>query len=451
MSVTRSQRHLLVRGGTLVTMDSQRSVVEGDLLITDGRIAAIGRNLAVPGGARVLDATDLHVLPGFIQAHVHLGQALFRGLAEDRELLSWLTDRIWPLEAAHDATSAFASGMLGASDCLLSGTTTIQEIGLVREMESIYRAIDDSGLRAVAGKCLMDWGEGVPARLLEDTASSLREAEALATRWSGAAEGRIRTAVCPRFVLSCSRELWEGTADLARRLGIPVHTHLLESEAEEAAVRAVLGTGQMEFLDATGVLDTDLRIAHGVWLGEPHVHTLAGRPLKIAHCPSANLKLGSGIADLNFLRAQPEFAVGIGTDGAPCNNDMDILEEVRLAALLQQLKQGPGKFGAMEALELATLEGARSLGWDADLGSLEAGKAGDVVVLDLNRVSSFGPVGVSVYDRIVYGTGREQIQWVIVDGVVLVDHGRLTRMDEAEVCARAGEAIADLLPRAGLA
>ena len=408
-------------------MNPDREVLRGDVLITDGRIAGVGDGLTVPPGTRLLDAAGLHVLPGLIQAHVHLGQALFRGLAEDRELLSWLKDRVWPLEAAHDADSAYWSGMLGASDALLSGTTTVQEIGLVREMDAIFRAILDSGLRAVAGKCLMDWGEDVPSRLLEDTRASLAEAESLAATWHGAAGGRLRAAVCPRFVLSCSRELWEGTSDLAARLHLPVNTHLLESQAEEAAVKDALGTGQMEFLDGTGVLDRDFRIAHGVWLQDSHVRTLGGRPLKVAHCPSANLKLGSGVADLVFLRTQPGFSVGIGTDGAPCNNDMDILEEIRLGALLQQWKQGPGRFTARDALELATIEGARSLGWEDEIGSLEPGKAGDLVVLNLDRVASFGPEQVSVYDRIVYGAGRDQVQWVVVDGEVLVEAGRLTQ------------------------
>ncbi len=446
----RSQRHLLVRGGTLVTMDAARRVVDGDVLVTDGRIAAVGPDLVPPPATRVLEARGLHVLPGLIQGHVHLGQALFRGLAEDRELLSWLRDRIWPLEAGHTEESAYWSAMLGAADCLLSGTTTVQDIGIVRGMEGVFRAVRDSGLRAVAGKCLMDAGEGVPPALLEDTGSALEEAEALHAKWHGAAGGRITGALCPRFVLSCSRALWEGTVERARRLGAPVHTHLLESRREEAEVRAVLGTGQMEFLDAAGVLDTDLRVAHAVWLAEPHLEILAGRRLGIAHCPTSNLKLGSGIADLPFLRGRENLAVGIGADGAPCNNDMDLLEEVRLAALLQGVKHGPGAFRAEEALELATIEGARALGREDDLGSLEPGKAGDLVVLDLARPATFGPERVSVYDRVVFAAARDAVRWTVVDGEVLVENGRLPLLDEEALARRPGEEIRTLLARVEL-
>ena len=444
---------LWVRGGTLVTMDAQQRVLSGDLLIEDGRIVALGTALdpASVAGARVIDAAGKAVLPGFVQGHVHLGQALLRGLAEGRELLDWLRERIWPLEAAHDHESAYWSGMLGAADCLLSGTTTIQEIGLVTHMEAIFEAIRDSGLRAVAGKCLMDTGLGVPEALLEDPDAALAESAELHARWHGAEQGRIHVELCPRFILSCSQTLWEGTAELAARLGIPVHTHLLEHPREEDEVVAVLGRGQMEFLDETGILDTDLRIAHGVQFGPKHAEILAGRSLRIAHCPSANLKLGSGIADLAFLRSTPGVSVGIGTDGAPCNNDMDILEEIRLAALLQSLRQGPGRFSGRDALSLATIDGARALGLEHEIGSLELGKAGDLVVLDLERPATFGPVGVDIHDRIVFAAARDAVCWVVVGGRVLVDHGRLPGFDEEALAKRPAEAIAAVLERSGLA
>jgi cytosine/adenosine deaminase-related metal-dependent hydrolase len=180
------------------------------------------------------------------------------------------------------------------------------------------------------------------------------------------------------------------------------------------------------------------------------LETLGGRPLKIAHCPSANLKLGSGVADLPFLRAQANLAVGIGCDGAPCNNDMDVLEEMRLAALLQGLKGGPGSFSALSALELATIDGARAVGWEDTIGSLEAGKAGDVVVLDLDRPQTFGAPGASIYDRIVYAAARDAVRWVVVDGEIRVENGRLPHLDPEEYMRRPAEAIRELLSRVEL-
>lgn len=442
---------VVVRGGTLVTMDGERRVIEGELVVADGRIESIaGPGEADVANADVLDATGCVVLPGFIQGHLHLGQALLRGLAEGRELMDWLRERVWPLEAAHDHSSAYWSGMLGAADCIRSGTTTIQEIGLVTHMDAIFESIRDSGLRAVAGKCLMDTGLGVPEPLLEDPAAALDEARALHGQWHGAEGGRIEGELCPRFILSCSTKLWEGTVELATELGAPVHTHLLEHPREEHEVEEVLGLGQLPYLDQLGVLDTDLRIAHGVQIEQRHIDLLAGRSLKVTHCPSANLKLGSGIAHLGFLGAAPGIELGIGCDGAPCNNDMDVLEEIRLAALLQGVRQQPGAFSAEAALALATCDGAAALGKADQLGSLEVGKSGDVVVLDLERPASFGPHRVSVYDRIVYAAAREAVRHVVIDGHVRLRSGMLTFAEETEILAKAGEQVRLLIERAGI-
>jgi 5-methylthioadenosine/S-adenosylhomocysteine deaminase len=450
VTLPRSQRHLLVRGGTLVTMDRERRVLAADVLVTDGRIAAVGVDLPHPPATRLLDAGGLHVLPGFIQGHVHLGQSLFRGLAEDRELLPWLAERILPLEAAHTEESAYRAGMLGAADALLSGTTTVQDIGVVKGAQGIFRAVLDSGIRGTVGKCLMDAGSGVPPSLIEETAPALAEAAALAGQWAGEGRGRIRGAICPRFLLSSTRGLWEGAVAAARSLGAPLHTHLLESEREDREIRERWGKGQLEILDEFGALDVPLSIAHGVLFGEEHRRVLGDRTLGVVHCPSANAKLGSGTADLVFMRSVDSVHVGIGCDGPPCNNDLDVLEEMRLAALLQGLRHGPGKFSAQAALELATVEGARAVGMEGEIGCLAPGMAGDLVVLDLDRPQTFDPGGAAVYDRIVYGAGRDAVRWVVVDGEVLVENGRFPHLDSGEILARAREEAGLLLERAAL-
>lgn len=431
-------------------MDGSDRVMEADVLVTDGRIVRVGTGFEIPPATRLLDARGLVVLPGFIQGHVHLGQSLFKGLAEGLDLLHWLRERIWPLEAAHTEESAYRSALLGAADCLLAGTTTICDIGLVRGMEGVFRGIRDSGLRAVAGKCLMDAGDGVPPELLQETAASLAEARDILTRWDGEARGRIRGAVCPRFVLSGTRSLWEGAVSLARDANALLHTHLLESETEEAAVTRALGTGQMEFLDSLGVLDAALCVAHGVLLDERRLEILGDRRLGVVHCPSANAKLGSGIADLPRLISHPSVSVGIGCDGAACNNDLDVLEEMRLAAMLQGVRGGPAAVSARDLLEAATLGGARALGIEDMVGSLAPGKAGDLVALDLNRPATFGTDGVSLYDRIVYAAGRDAVRWVVVDGEVLVERGSFPHMDAGEILARAAEETRALCARARL-
>jgi cytosine/adenosine deaminase-related metal-dependent hydrolase len=428
-------------------MDGERRVIEGDVLVTDGRVVHVGTGFEIPPATRLLDARGKVVLPGFVQGHVHLGQSLFKGMAEGRALLPWLRERIWPLEAAHTDESAYRAAMLGALDCLLSGTTTVCDIGLVRGMEGVFRGIRDSGLRAVAGKCLMDAGDGVPSALREETAAALEEARGFMERWEGEARGRIRTAVCPRFVLSCSRDLWEGAVALSRERNALLHTHLLESEDEEASVREALGMGQLEVLDGVGALDAAPCVAHGVLLDERRLERVGDRRLGVVHCPSANAKLGSGIADLPLLRSRKSVSLGLGCDGAACNNDLDVLEEMRLAALLQGVRHGPGAFSALHALEAATIGGARAVGLGDEAGSLEPGKAGDLVVLDLERPSTFGTEAVSLYDRIVYAAGRDAVRWVVVDGEVLVDGGGFPHVDAGEVWAHADEAARALVSR----
>jgi cytosine/adenosine deaminase-related metal-dependent hydrolase len=422
---------------------------EADVLVTDGRIVHVGKGFDVPPATRLLDAQGLVVLPGFVQGHVHLGQSLFKGMAEGLHLLPWLRERIWPLEAAHTDESAYRGAMLGAADCLLSGTTTVCDIGLVRGMEGVFRGIRDAGLRAVAGKCLMDGGEGAPAALVEEAGAALGEARDFLERWAGEARGRIRGAVCPRFILSCSPGLWEGAVSLSRETGALLHTHLLESEAEEASVVETLGAGQMETLDALGFFDAAPCIAHGVLLDDRRLEILGGRALGVVHCPSANAKLGSGIADLPRLRSHPSVSLGIGCDGPPCNNDLDVLEEMRLAALLQGLRGGPGAVSAHDILEAATIGGARALGLGDVAGSLEPGKAGDLVVLDLERPATFGADGVSLYDRILYAAARDAVVWVVVDGEILVERGTFPHLDAEEIRIRADEEARNLVSRAG--
>lgn len=438
----------LICGGTIVTMDASRRVFTGDILLEHGRIAALGPQLAKPRDAQLIDATGMAVVPGLIQGHVHLGQTLFKGLAEDRQLLSWLAERIWPLEAAHSEESAYWSGMLGAADCLLSGTTTIQDIGLTRGMDGIFAAIRDAGLRAIAGTCLMDCGDGVPPQMLQTAQSALAQVRKDVKRWHQ--QGRIHVNICPRFILSCSPELWKGCAALAQELGLSIHTHLLETRAEEEVVNQKFGQEELDFLDHLGVLDCRLCIAHGVHFSAKQREQLAGRPLSVIHCPSSNLKLGSGIADLNFLQATPGISVGIGCDGAPCNNDLDVLEEIRLAALLQQYKQGPGNFSAQRAFELATISGAQALGLEAEIGSLEMGKTADIAILDLQSPAAFGPENVAIYDRIVYSISRDAVRYVLVGGDLLVEHGKLCQMNPQHIVSSATQQIKALLTRAQL-
>lgn len=445
-----TQTPLLLRGGTVLTLDPRATVLPGaDVLVEGGRIRHVGSFPDAPPGTRALDVSGTLVLPGLIQGHLHLGQTFFRGLAEGRRLLAWLRERIWPLEAAHDDESAYWCALLGAAECLLGGTTTIQDIGIGPGAGGLLRAIADSGLRAFAGPCLMDSGITLPHALKGETDRVLADAEALGPRFDGSGDGLLRFALNPRFILTCSDPLWEGIRDLSLRHGWPVHTHALEQQDETLAVRELKGRDEVEYFADQGLLAADLRLAHGVWLTADHLEQARKARWSVVHCPSSNLKLGSGIADLLAIR-RAGVPLGIGCDGAACSNHLDNLDEVRLAALLQKLKHGPDAFSGLDALRLATSEGARALGLQAEVGSVEPGKAADLTVLSLDRPELQAAPQVDPHDLVAFGASRAAVRHVLVAGRLLVEDGRLTHLDLGEIVRQAHLHLAALIRRSGL-
>lgn len=451
MELQKVPSSLLLRGGTVLTMDEQASVLpETDILVEEGKITALGEDLDRPAHGSVLDVRGCWVLPGLIQGHVHLGQTFFRGLAEGRRLLPWLQERIWPLEAAHDDESAYWCSLLGAAECLLSGTTTLQDIGLGPGAKGLLQAIRDSGLRALAGMCLMDDGIALPPGLRQDTDTALAETVALGEEFEGAEHGRLRYLLNPRFILSCSDELWKGIRTVSGQHGWPVHTHALEQEEETVAVQALKdGKDEIQYFDHSGILSSDLRIAHGVWLNDAHLTRVRRESFSVVHCPSANLKLGSGIANVVKIR-NAGVPVGIGADGAPCNNDLDPFEELRLAALLQQVKNGPGSFSGLEALRLATSEGARAVGLTGEVGTVETGRRADLLVLSSDRPELLAADSTDPHDLIAFGASRASVLHVMVGGELLVQDSELTRLNLGEIRQNAARCLADLLQRADL-
>jgi 5-methylthioadenosine/S-adenosylhomocysteine deaminase len=441
---------LLLQGGTILTLDAGATVLRGaDLLVRDGRIASLGAP-EMPAGGRVLDVSGCLVLPGLIQGHLHLGQTFFRGLAEQRRLLSWLRERIWPLEAAHDDESAYWCGLLGAAECLLGGTTTIQDIGIGPGARGLLQAIADSGLRAFAGLCLMDSGDGLPSAMRQETDAVLAETEALGDRFAGTADGRLRYVLNPRFILTCSDPLWEGIRELASRRGWPVHTHALEQLDETLAVKELKGgRDEVEYFADQGLLATDLRLAHGVWITREHLDRVRNGRFSVVHCPSSNLKLGSGMADLLAFR-RAGVPVGIGCDGAACSNHLDNFEEVRLAALLQKVKHGPDAFSGLDALRLATSDGARALGLQDEVGTIEPGKLADLVVLSTDRPELWAAPQVDPHDLVVFGASRAAVRHVLVEGGMLVENGRLTQLDLAAIYRQSERCLGELIRRSGV-
>jgi 5-methylthioadenosine/S-adenosylhomocysteine deaminase len=436
----------LIRNGTIVTMNDALEVVDGGVLVRDGRIVSVGATHE--SADCVIDASGGYILPGFVQTHVHLCQTLFRSFADDMPLLEWLRRRVWPLEAAHSPSTLRAATRLAAAELLLSGTTTALTMETVHDTDVVFETLETCGLRATVGKCMMDSADEVPARLRERTRKSLDESTALRRRWDGAANGRLRAAYAPRFAVSCSRELLEAVAALSAEQGVLVHTHASESQEEVEVVRQRSGgRTNMAYLADTGLASSRLCAAHCVWVNDAEQALIAEREVKVLHCPGSNLKLGSGIAPIVELRARG-VCVSLGADGAACNNRLDMFDEMRLAATLQAVRHGPGALPARHVMWMATRGGAQTLGLDEQIGSLEPGKRADLIVLARDR-PHLQP-DRDPWSTLVYAARGPDVRLVMVDGEVLVKDFSLTRFDCAEVVADARSAAVELASRAGL-
>ena len=428
-------------------MNDALEIVQGSVGVRDGRIVSVGREPDETWD-RVIDAGGAYLLPGFIQTHIHLCQTLFRGSADDMPLLEWLKKRVWPLEAAHTPSTLTASTRLAAAELLLSGTTTVLTMETVHDTDVVFEALGALGLRAVVGKCMMDADDEVPRRLQEKTTASVDESLALKKRWDGAANGRLQAAFAPRFAVSCSRELLEAVAHLSKRERAIVHTHASENRDEVEVVRRLSGGfSNLEYLADTGLATPHLCAAHCVWVTEREQELLAARDVKVLHCPGSNLKLGSGIAPVVQMRARG-ISVSLGADGAACNNRLDMFEEIRLAATLQAVREAPGALTARDALWMATREGARALGLQQEVGSIEIGKRADLILIDRDR-PHLAP-DTDPWSTLVYAARGTDVRMTMVDGEVLVDRFELTQADLAEITDTARRASVDLRTRAGL-
>jgi 5-methylthioadenosine/S-adenosylhomocysteine deaminase len=430
-----------------VTMNAAREIVRTDVLIDpDGAISALAPPGApIPAGARVVDAAGCYVTPGLVQAHIHLCQTLFRGLSEERQLLAWLRERIWPLEAAHDDASLRASAALGMAELLLSGTTAVLDMGTVHHTDALFEVAERCGIRYTGGQALMDRGDGVPPGLCQPRGEAIAESDALFARWNGAAGGRLRYAYTPRFILSCTPELLAAVVERAKQ-GARVHTHASEQQEELAVVRAEIGRGDLEYFAEIGLTGPWLVLAHGVWFDAAGLAELARSGSHVTHCPASNLKLASGMAPVRAMLDRG-INVALGSDGAACSNTLDGWQQLWLAALVASVRDGAGTLHAREAFEIATLGGARALGLADQIGSIEPGKRADLLVVDPRAHLPNG----DPYTALVYSCRGTDVRTVLVDGRIVVEERQLLTLDTAAVRVEAIAARDALVARAALA
>ncbi len=440
---------ILVKNGRIVTMNPKREIIQGDILIKDERIVDIQAALHEAHPDRIIDAANKVIIPGLIQTHIHLTQTLFRGQADDMELLDWLKKRIWPLEATHDAESNYFSAKLGIAELIMGGTTTIVDMETVHHTHEAISAIYESGIRAVTGKCMMDYSSDVPAGLMETTESSISESVKLLKEWHMKDNGRIRYAFTPRFVVSCTERLLTTVRDLAKEYGVIIHTHASENRGEIELVEKDRGMRNILYLDRIGLMGPNLILAHCIWLDDEEMKVIADSGAKVSHCPNSNLKLASGIARVPELLDMGAH-VSLGADGAPCNNNLDMFQEMRTAALIHKARLlNPTVMPADRVFEMATLGGAKAIGQENEIGSIEIGKKADLVILDVDALHSTPAYNVDLISQLVYSTSSKDVVTTIVNGKILMEDRKLTTLDANQIKQNCNSLIKRQLDRIG--
>ena len=438
-----STKKILIKNGTLVTMDANSRILVGDLLVENGVIKALAKEISPRGDEQIVDAKGKFVIPGLIQVHTHLCQVLFRGYADDLNLLDWLKTRIWPLEKAHNAKSLRASADLGLLEMQLLGTTAILDMGTVSHTADMFESVKQSQMRYWGGKCLMD-RKSSSGPLYEETKVSLKEMDQLIEKYHQSTD-RLHYAICPRFAISCTEKILKESADRQKSLGLLVHTHASESKEEIAVVKKRTGKDNVAYFDHLGLLNSKTVIVHGVHLTKKEVRRMVATKTPLVHCPSSNLKLASGIAPIHSYD-KAGLKIGLGSDGAPCNNSMDPFMEMRLAALLQKPFFGPEALPAQKALELATIGGAKVLNMEEKLGSLEENKLADIVIVDRSHPSVY--TVENPYSALVYSCSGRDVNDVMIGGQWVVRNKKSEIFDENEILKTAEKERKELFLRA---
>jgi 5-methylthioadenosine/S-adenosylhomocysteine deaminase len=439
---------LLIKNGFLVTMDSVGNKYYGDLFIEDKRIKRIAPRLDVKA-EKIIDAKGMLVLPGFIQAHIHLCQSLLRGQADDLPLMEWL-NTITSLEFRHTPETLYASARLGIAEMIKSGATSVIDMGTLHYQDSVFMAIEESGIRAQAGKAMMDLTENLPPLLHETTEDSIKESIELMHRWHGKAEGRIRYGFAPRWQLwNTTGLLREIKQEADKNPGVGIHGHAGEIEYEINAMIERTGMRNLVYLESIGVVGPNVQMAHCIWLDEQEFQIMAETGTHAMHCPCCNTKLGSGIAKVPEM-LKKGINVALGSDGAPSNNNLDMFIEMRLASIIHKYRLGADAMPAEIVLEMATMGGARAIGMADQIGSLEVGKLADIIILDDGGLYA-APIRKfeedDIVKRLVSAYQSASVQTSIIDGKLVMENRQLLTMDESDILEDGKNALSELWER----
>jgi len=425
---------LLISGGTVITMDAEFRVIEdGAVAIEGDTITAVGKREELEPrarGAKIIDSSTALVTPGMINGHAHAAMSLFRGVAEDHSLDDWLQRYIFPAEA-RNVTEEFVlwGTRLGVLEMLRGGITTYADMYYFEDV--VASVTKEAGMRGVLGQTVVDF----PAPDHKTPAAAFAYTQKFIDRWKG--DPLITPAVAPHSIYTVSTENLKAAAALARQNGVPILIHVAEAPFESELSRKKYGTSPVAYLENIGVLGPDVVAAHSVWVNAEDIATLVRRGVGSIHNPSSNMKLASGVMPVVELLAAGE-PVGLATDSAASNNNQDLFQEMNIAAKLQKVtRMDPRALPARQTVEMATIGGARAIHLDKKIGSLEAGKQADLILINTNATHST-PM-YNVYSQLVYALNAHDVRTVVIAGKVVMDGRVMMTMDKPGILAKAHE------------
>ncbi len=433
--ITKEHADTIITGGTVVTMDGQRHIYnDGAVAVTGDTIVAVGPRAEIEAkydGEQTIDAKNSLVLPGFINGHTHVPMTLFRGLHDDVTLNDWLYKYIFPAEAKNVNESFVRWGTrLAAAEQIRSGVTTFADMYYFED--AVAEETKAAGLRGVLGETFIDF----PAPDNKSNAAMLDYTEKFLKKWQG--DPLIHAAVAPHSIYTCSQQTLQESSALARKYHAPILIHVSEMKKEWDDSEKQNGMSPVQYLDKIGVLGPDVVAAHCIFVDEADRKILATKNVGCVHNPSSNMMIASGVSPVPEMRSAG-IAVGLGTDGpAGSNNDLDLMEEIDLAAKLAKItKMSPLALNAQAVVEMATIDGARALHMEKEIGSIEKGKKADVILISLDA-----PNAVPIYDiyaQIAYSLKASDVKTVMVGGKILMRDHKLMTVDEQAAVVKARE------------
>ncbi|MHA2600713.1 MAG: amidohydrolase family protein [Candidatus Thorarchaeota archaeon SMTZ1-83] len=448
---------ILIKNGYVLSLDKERRIIEdGAVYVEDGVINRIAKTeeLSDARAELVLDAKNMIVMPGLIDTHVHLAQALIRGCADDVSLVDWLKSYVWVLQGNFSGDDGRVSAELCMAEMISTGTTSFVECMIHTRygFDKIAESVEKVGMRGALSKIVMDSTgyadseEIMYPGMIEDRDACLEETDRMHSKWHGKADGRLQVWYGLRSLGAVTPELFGEVVRLSREKNTRMTMHLGEVKDDVRFVRDNFEMGLTEFAQEMGLLGPDMVFAHGIYLDDADLNRLAVTQSNISHCPASNMKLASGFARVPEM-LELGVPVSLGCDGGPSNNTYDMIRELRLAALIHKAKTGdPLVVTAEQAIEMATLGGAKAMGIAETVGSLEPGKLADIILVDMSDLGL--TPNVNPVSNLVYSGSGHAVDTVIVNGRLLMQGKKLLTLDEKSVIQRAREHNQALMERA---